>query len=217
MAKLAMAIAEKQNGQNARVFLEALINCVNEWYREREKLIKTCAERNSQASSDKLNGTSSRKWYCYVSFLTELYLQLMLKQKQVQIILDSKDKNSADVESKSSFLLLIKKQSKHIASLLFDCCINLIGNVVNGSTMSCSDIECLQATLRTVGKYMSEDYPAKMFQLMSQIRTAFINCHTLQLSPLNVKNLMEMIEFRASDWKFDSSQELYYFPYTVPV
>lgn len=42
----------------------------------------------------------------------------------------------------------------------------------------------------------------------------FINANSNGGSNSITKNLLEIIELAASDWKFDQSQQIYYFPYT---
>jgi len=62
---------------------------------------------------------------------------------------------------------------------------------------------------------MADDHPQRMSLLMASVREAFISCQQLNLSSMNQKNLMEIIEYRASNWNFSASQQLYYFPYTA--
>ena len=226
MSKICMSIIDKEKG---KIFLESLMNCCREWFNERERLIK--AGGGSGAGSQ--GTTNPRRWPSYVAFLTELYLALRCKQRHVRLItgLDEPSKNEGnsttiggaiggqvsdeDIEKRAQ-LSLIQKQLKNLATLLYDCCSALINSAISPSaTSATSDIESLQSALRTVGRFMADDHPQRMSLLMASVREAFISCQQLNLSSMNQKNLMEIIEYRASNWNFSASQQLYYFPYTA--
>ncbi|KAG8185255.1 hypothetical protein JTE90_023870 [Oedothorax gibbosus] len=69
-AQLCFSIIEKEHDHT---FLESLQNCCREWYNERDRLLRAPVFSSQ-------SGSSMRRWTAYVSFLTELYLQLKGQQ-----------------------------------------------------------------------------------------------------------------------------------------
>lgn len=207
MANICLIINDKQCENRNHLFIESLLNCLREWFNERDKL--------------RLTSGGARRWTAYVSFITELYINLRTGNRNARSYFDSEndgeyegecdeyDFSSSDLRCNRTTASVVMKQTKQFSILLFDSCQAILLN----SNSTPSEIECLQSVLRSCGKYLEEDNPTRMKTLVMMIRDAFlmvssphqINCQKLYL---------EMIELSSSHWNFSQSQLIYYFPYT---
>ncbi|KAI1297862.1 MIF4G domain-containing protein [Halotydeus destructor] len=188
MSELSLVIIDREKGRSH--FLSSLLACLREWYNERDKLLTPSV------------GGSKRRWSAYIAFVTEVYCSLKSKYRAVKL----KD-GATDTDQQS----LVDKHCRCLAAILYDCCTCLVTSISN-SPSCVSNIESLQATLRTAGRHLEEDSGPQMVQLTSAIRQLFMG--SVSLPSMTQKGLMEIIEFRASRWTFTMSQQLYYFPYT---
>ncbi|RWS31647.1 MIF4G domain-containing protein-like protein [Leptotrombidium deliense] len=195
MAKMAMNIIDRDSGNT---FIDSLVTCLREWFNERDKLLRH---------------SSITRWTAYVSFVTELYLNIRCKHRHVKLLIANIDQDNDDNELQQ---FLVAKQFRSLAVLLYDCCQSIIASLAVSPSPTV-DVECLQSVLRTVGRFMEEDNSSRMQQLMISIRDVFINAQRYKLTSMSQKSLLEVIEFRASKWQFSLSQQLYYFPYTKSV
>lgn len=218
----------------SKMFLESLLTCCKEWFSEIES--ELIARTNSTSSSPLLLSSSStpgssvtsyhKSWSSFLAFLRELYLVMQQKKNQLVTLTGSKgnyddtgrtsntNANNRANRAIESYQLYLSKQSLTLANLLLDAALSLFRIRSNDYNLSL-DIESTVSMLRVVGSYLEQDNWSKMQQLMNVFRGLLIDPKTANnLSSMNKKNLMEIIEFRACRWLFNQNQQVYYFPYT---
>ena len=127
-------------------------------------------------------------------------------------------RTSLDIETKITNSVL-SKQQKQFSNLLLDSFQVILSN----PNSTPAEIECMQTAFRKCGAYLEEDNRNRIKALVFVIRDTLLNCgNANQFINANnssnnssiTKNLLEIIELAASNWKFAQSQDIYYFPYT---
>lgn len=138
IANICLTINEKQCEGRNHLFIESLLNCLREWFSERDKL--------------RLTSGGARRWTAYVSFINELYLNLRSGIRFARNYDDEYKSNNYNYNSDKTNMRtesnLLAKQQKQFSSLLFDSCQAILLNV--NSTPA--EIECLQSVLHSCGK-----------------------------------------------------------------
>ncbi len=149
MANICLTINDKQCGTRNHLFIESLLNCLREWFNERDKL--------------RLTSGGARRWTAYVSFITELYISLRTGHQASRSYFDDEnddeyeeecddyDFNDSKAHRNQSTPSLIIKQQKQFSILLLDSCQAILLNC--NSTPS--EIECLQSVLRSCGQTLN--------------------------------------------------------------
>ncbi|XP_054153462.1 uncharacterized protein LOC128952146 [Oppia nitens] len=214
LAILCLTIDKKQCKPRPHLFIESLVNCLREWFNERDKL--------------RLTTGGARRWTAYVTFLSELYLNLRkgVNHRNNTIesyydntndeVIESDEQESDQSEDKQQIsetlsVSLKVKQQKHLYLLLYDSLQTILLNPNSTPT----EIECLQSVLRSCGKYLEEDNACRMKSLISFIRDTFLADPHSNNHHMNCQKLyLEIIELASSRWHFNADQQIYYFPYT---
>lgn len=145
LAVICLTINEKHTETRNHLFIESLINCLREWFTERDKL--------------RLTSGGARRWTAYVTFISELYLNMKTRSRtpnprplfcgQNDDFDDEYELNPNRVRQNDSITtsLMIEKQLKHFSILLFDSMQAILQNPNSTPT----EIECLQSVLRSCG------------------------------------------------------------------
>ncbi|CAG2101817.1 unnamed protein product [Medioppia subpectinata] len=207
LAIICLTINEKQSETHRHLFIESLINCLREWFNERDRL--------------RLTSGGARRWVAYVSFICELYMNLKTRtepQNTRQCFNDTRHfDNEYDFHTNRSndsqtSPPVMAKQEKQFSVLLYDSFQAILMNANSTPT----EIECLHSSLRSCGKYLEEDNASRMKTLMATIRDTFLSL-SQSSHQINCQKLyLEIIELCSSRWHFTQSQLIYYFPYTKP-
>ena len=148
LAVICLTINEKQSETPNHLFIESLINCLREWFTERDKL--------------RLTSGGARRWTAYVTFISELYLNLknrgrLPNSKPYPYGKDDEFDDEYDFtpnrvrQNDSTICLMIEKQQKQFSILLFDSMQAILMNPNSTPT----EIECLQSVLRSCGQSSS--------------------------------------------------------------
>ena len=153
LAIICLTINEKQCETRNHLFIESLLNCLREWFSERDKL--------------RLTSGGARRWTAYVTFISELYMNLKTSRtghrnpntrpyfygQNDDDFDDDFDFTSNRVlrQNDSTTSLMIDKQQKQFSLLLFDSLQAILLNVNSTPT----EIECLQSVLRSCGQLLS--------------------------------------------------------------
>lgn len=146
LAIICLTINEKQSETRNHLFIESLLNCLREWFSERDKL--------------RLTSGGARRWTAYVTFVSELYLNLKTRtghRNTRPYFYGQNDDFDDDFDftpnrvlrqNDSTTTLMIEKQQKQFSLLLFD---SLQAILLNANSTP-SEIECLQSVLRSCGQ-----------------------------------------------------------------
>jgi hypothetical protein len=168
----------------SRIFLESLLACCREWFSQR-------------ALNKKDRNRSTEIWEAYTIFLREMYTSLNNKKSGVY----------------EDDAIKLKKHSHGLANLLLDVSLSLIHpKAVTETSAFEKHLEAVMTTLRAAGSSLNQDNQWKMNQLMNNFRILLLSDN--EMSSISRKNLMEVIEYRSSEFVFDQHQQVYYFPYT---
>lgn len=100
IAKICLKIIDKESGH---LFVESLLNCLREWFNERDKLRMAIG--------------GNRRWTAYIAFLTELYMSLRSKHRRVKLLVDESINSKERSDQAAS---LHSKQYRTLAMLLYD-------------------------------------------------------------------------------------------------
>ncbi|CAG2165074.1 unnamed protein product [Oppiella nova] len=206
LAIICLTIDEKQWQTGSHLFIESLINCLREWFNERDKL--------------RLTSGGARRWTAYVTFICDLYVHLKTgtepQNTRQSFHDDFKDEydfhTNRSKDNTQTMPSLATKQEKQFSLLLYDSFHAILLNPNSTPT----EIECLQTSLRSCGKFLEEDNPSRMKTLMNTIRDTFLSFSQSSHHINCQKFYLEIIELWSSRWHFNQSQLIYYFPYTKP-
>ncbi|XP_077491944.1 uncharacterized protein LOC144102587 [Amblyomma americanum] len=132
------------------------------------------------------------RWTVFVTFLAELVIAVTAKGKTTEI------------------------KSKHrgrtfcLVALFCECCKQMLQS---SALQRLAELECLRRVLKKAGRSVVRVAPRRMEALAGCMREAFVDA---QASPEVTLVLLELLELRASRWKFTAAQRLYYSPQCDP-
>lgn len=128
---------------------------------------------------------------------------------------DEEDDEDDESDSSEELFNLSERQSRSLAMLLYDCCQTILVSLPTSNSTSV-DIECLLSVLRSVGRLIERENVQRMNKIINLIRESYLGPLSSKLTAMSLKSLLELIEFRCSQWQFNQAQQIYYYPYTKP-
>ncbi|XP_049515222.1 CBP80/20-dependent translation initiation factor isoform X2 [Dermacentor silvarum] len=180
-AKFCASVIAKER---AGLFIDRLLCTCRNWLKQRDLLLPnfttTALGEPPQEQKD------SHRWAAFVSFLAGLLTAI-----------PGKGKRSAVGTCHSGHIFCL-------AALLCESC----KFIIHSPDLEWhTQIECLRSALKTAGKTAERAAPARMAALVACLRDEFL---TPDASAETRLTLLELIELRASGWKFSAQQQLYY-------
>ncbi|KAH7971053.1 hypothetical protein HPB49_018452 [Dermacentor silvarum] len=174
----------QSNKERAGLFIDRLLCTCRNWLKQRDLLLPnfttTALGEPPQEQKD------SHRWAAFVSFLAGLLTAI-----------PGKGKRSAVGTCHSGHIFCL-------AALLCESC----KFIIHSPDLEWhTQIECLRSALKTAGKTAERAAPARMAALVACLRDEFL---TPDASAETRLTLLELIELRASGWKFSAQQQLYY-------
>uniref|UniRef100_A0A6A7FU05 CBP80/20-dependent translation initiation factor isoform X2 n=2 Tax=Hirondellea gigas TaxID=1518452 RepID=A0A6A7FU05_9CRUS len=184
-ARYCIAVIEKESG--GETFLETLLNTCQEYYQERDRLLRTPAVATPTRPGSSSPPQTHTRWVSYMTFLHEMYTQVKRRQRTV-------------VSSTGPGLLLL--------TLLAECCVVSLDDQAKGGA-SMTQTECLFFILTGVGKDIELELPPLMSKVMRSARDALF---TSAKVPAVRKTLLQLIEMNAASWALPAPAVMYYYP-----
>lgn len=181
-ARYCIAVIEKES--SGETFLDTLLNTCQEYYQERERLLRPPPPTPTRSSAPPATHT---RWVAYMTFLHEMYTQVKRRQRTV-------------VSATAPGMLLL--------TLLAECCIvSLEDQAAGGASMA--QTECLFFILTGVGKDIELELPPHMSRVMGAARDALFASARV---PAVRKTLLQLIEMNAASWQLPAPAVMYYYP-----
>lgn len=186
-ARYSVAVVERESGNT---YLETLINTCQEWYQERDKLLRS---NNTLSTYSGGFVPASPRWIAYVTFINELYT--MLKRAHLISSVGVADGESTLAPSVATLL-----------QLLTECClVTLRANSVN----SLAEIECVFMVMTSIGRDLEREWPSRLDSVLSTCRDTLLNT---PLTNTVSKTLLQLVELHAARWQLPASTVMYYYP-----
>ncbi|XP_068770155.1 MIF4G domain-containing protein isoform X1 [Struthio camelus] len=176
----------KQVGQS--LFRRSLLNRLQQEYKDREML----RSRSLQA------------WICYVTFICNIFDYLRVNNMPMMALVNPVYDCLFRLAQPDS----LRKEEEQPAALTAGHLEKQLSRSAAGALQP-PEVDCLVLQLHRIGEQLEKMNSQRMDELFSLLRDGFL----LQdgLSSLSQLLLLEIIEFRAADWKMTDAAQKYYY------